>query len=425
MYKNLAVLVAVLLSNEAIGQWSTILKDTFSGQRPMHYDLSTKLLWGGQTSPNSAFFVDTLIVDDFGLAFKAIGVTPKAIANAQYQSATGLKTSIAVDYPFPFHIDRNLDSVRVSMDMLWDTLLNIGESGRIVAGVMHSYPSGGPAFGSVDSLNSGHPFGRPSYNIRVMNKNGTGNNNLNGVMMHGGGHSRLGDFEIYRSGVNKWWLPGYSTEPGGTSPGSTGSFPFGGCAQSRNNIIASTTKWRRFTWTFFHEMMTLQVRNASEPESSNSQVMQMFIPKVDTLNPGPTVSRLRTFYGNNVTQLPKLYYWFPKLEAFRFFWNAGSNVWLANLTIESTGNSPTTANIQTSNNIPVSVFPNPGNDRLRIQNIKSGAQISVFDGLGRKVYQHQIQADNLEINTADWIHGVYRIVLIENGRLQNISWLKN
>ncbi len=417
--------MALFFSNTAMGQWTNLVTDTFSGQRPNHYDLSTKLLWGGQTVPSSAFFVDTLITDDFGLAFKAIGTTPKARANAQYQLVNGLKTSIAIDYPFPFAINRNLDTVRVSMDMLWDTLLGGGESGRIVAGLMHSYPIGGPAFGSVDSLNGGHPFGRPAYNIRVMNKNGTLNNNLSAVMMHGGGHTRLGDFEIYKQGANKWWLPGFSTEPGGTSPGSTGDFPIGGCAQIRNFLIASTTKWRRFTFTIFQERMILEVRNASEPESSNSQVMQMFIPKVDTLNPGPTLARFNNFYGTNLNRLPTLYYWYPTLEAFRFFWNAGSNVWLANLRIESTGNSPTTGSYQKLKTNPISIFPNPGNSKLMIQNLQNGTQIFVFDMFGRKVYEKTSEVNDLEINTSEWVNGVYRIVFLGNGQSKTMAWVKN
>ena len=421
----ISVAVALVFSNVAAGQWKTMVKDTFSDQRPLHYDLSTKLLWGGQISPASAFKTDTLVADDFGLAFNAIGVLPKATANANYQLVYGLKTSIAIDYPLPTFINREVDSIRVSFDMLWDTLVGTGEAGRIVAGLMHNYPAGGPVFGSVDSLNGGHPFGRPAYNIRIMNKNAARNNNLNGVMMHGGGHTRLGDFEIYRSGTNKWWLPGFSTEPGGTSPGSSGVFPNGGCAQVRNNPIASTTKWRRFTWSVYPEKMILEARNASDPESSNLLVMQMFIPKVDTTNFGPTVASFNTFYGTNLTLLPRLYFWYPKIEAFRFFWNAGSNVWMANLNIESTNHTQTASKTEQQNISSIRFFPNPGHSKLTIENIKPGTHIAVFDVLGRQVFQSNSSGDFTEISSSEWANGVYRVFVKSSGQTKYINWVKN
>jgi len=417
------VLIALLWSQmRAHGQWATMLKDTFSGSRPIHHDLSTKLLWGNQSVPVSAFFSDTLVADDNSLAFQAVGITPLAKANADYTSPTGLKTNVALDFPFPFPVDRNLDSVRVSFDLFWEPLLGVGQSGRVVLGLMHDYPLGGPQFDDVFRFN-GHPFGRPAYNIRIMNKNGALNNNLNGVMIHGGGHVRIGELEIFRQGNNKWWLPGFSTEPGGTSPGSTGVFPFGGCAQIRNSQIASASRWRHFTWTIFPEKMILEARNSSDPESNNVQVLQMFIPKVDTLNPGPTVAAFSSFYGRNLVQLPRLYYWFPKLEAFRFFWNAGSNVWLANLKIETTGNTVVTKLKESlSSDLGLIIYPNPGKDRLNIETKSSASEILIVDPFGKQVYRSAAYDQKIGIETSNWSSGLYFIRL--SGSNISQRWVK-
>jgi len=146
---------------------------------------------------------------------------------------------------------------------------------------------------------------------------------------------------------------------------------------------------------------------------------------VDTLNPAPTIARFNDFYGSNLNRLPTLYYWFPKLEAFRFFWNAGFNVWLANLQIESTGNSPTNASSQKVKSNPISIFPNPGTSRLTIQNFQNGTQVFVFNMYGRKVYEKTNGINDLEINTSDWVNGVYRIVFLGNGQSKNMVWVKN
>jgi len=243
--------------------------------------------------------------------------------------------------------------------------------------------------------------------VRIMNKNSALNNNLNGVMMYGGGNTRLGDFEIFRQGINKWWLPGFITEPGGTSPGSTGVYPTGGCAQIRNNIIASTTKWRHFTWNIYPERMTLSVRNTSEPETAGQIVMEMYIPKVDTLNPQPCISAINTFYNINMTQLPELYNWFPKVEAFRFFWNAGSNVWLANLTIETTGNTSPLQSKKYEVMVQNRIVPNPGNGFFQLKGMSSGSYVEVYNALGNLIEKQFNATNEQEFDGRLWTPGLY------------------
>ncbi len=396
-------------------QWTTLLADSFYQQRPTHFDLSQKLLWANQAAPNSAFISDTLVSDRQGLSFHAIGLKPLAIQHAGFSRTDGLKTSIALDYPFSMPIVHDLDTIEISYNLLWDTILGGGESGRIVAGLMHAYPQGGPMFNDVDSVNKLHAFARPAYNIRIMNKNAILNNNLNAVMLYGGGHKRLGDVEIFRQGNNSWWLPGFSTEAGGFSPGATPPYPNGGCAQLRNIPIASTQRWRRFTWTIYPERMTCKVGNASDNTSSDFQFFNMFIPKADTLNPAPAVAAFNSFYNSNLTQLPRLYYWFPKFEAFRFFWNGGSNVWLSALTIKTTGNSPIITNKQafeTSDKLVL--FPNPGTNELGLSGLKPRSSIAVLQATGKVVHASVSSHAIEKISTQNWASGIYQICV--NGK---------
>ncbi len=407
-------------------QWTEMVADSFHGVGPVRYDLSTKLLWGGQTQPVSALLPDTFVTDNSGLGYYAGGITPQARSFASFTNPIGLKTNIAIDYPFPHAIDRNLDSIRISADFLWETLLGIGESGRFVMALLHSYPAGGPVFGSVDSVNSPHPFGRPAYNIRVMNKDGVLNQNLNAVMMYGGGNSRLGDFEIFRNATSKWWLPGFITEPGGTSPGSTGVYPTGGSAQIRNTLIASKTNWRRYTWTIFKDRMKLEVRNTSDPESTNMKALEMFVPKADTLNPAAGISAINGFYNSSLNQLPRLYYWFPQVEALRFFWNAGSNVWIANLRVETTGHTPFVSRIPKNQNPEneIRVYPNPGNRFVQISGLAEGDWVEVINSMGQRVAFFPEKRGEDRFDTGSFRSGLYffRIRQAQSSRV--LPWVK-
>jgi hypothetical protein len=408
-----------LLFHGAHAQWRTLLADSFSGNRPIHFDLSTKLLWAGQSQPNTAFITDTVVTDRNGLSYPAIGLKPLAVAHAGYTRQDGLKTSIAIDYPFPIPIDRELDTIQVSFNLLWDTLMNSGESARVVSSLLHSYPEGGPDFGDIDSLNKEHPFARPAYNMRIMSKNQVSNNNLNAVMLYGGGHRRLGEIEKFRQGDNQWWLPGFSTEAGGFAPGSLSPYPSGGSAQLRNTPIASMSHWRRFTWTIYPNRLTSAVGNANAPRENDFQFFYMFIPNVDTLNQTPALLALNAFYGTNLTRLPNLYYWFPKIEAFRFFWNGGFNVWLSDLRIQYSGHSPLVT--QTRNHrteaVRLKVFPNPGNEKLTIEGAVPGAEVEIFDMKGRRTYS----GFATELATTSWPKGLY---VIRVGRIKALMWQK-
>lgn len=413
------MLVFCLLFNGAHAQWRTLLADTFTGNRPSHIDLSTKLLWADQTEPATAFLVDTIVSDRNGLRFPAIGLKPLAIANAGFTRPNGLKTSIAVDYPFPIPVDRQLDTIQISFNLLWDTLMNNGESARVVTSLLHSYPEGGPRLGDIDSLNKEHPFARPAYNMRIMSKNQVSNNNLNAVMLYGGGHSRLGEVEKYRQGNNQWWLPGFSTEAGGFTPGSLAPYPNGGAAQMRNIPIASMSHWRRFTWTIYPNRLTSAVGNANAPRENDLQFFNMFIPPVDTLNQAPALTALNSFYGTNLTRLPNLYYWFPKIEAFRFFWNGGFNVWLSDLSIRYSGNSPvvTQGRIPDIQAVRLVVFPNPGNEKLTIKSAVSDALVKIVDMKGQQIYS----GFATELTTIDWPKGLY---VVRVGYLKPVIWQK-
>lgn len=346
-------------STPAWAQRTVLVEDTFDLSQPLRRDLSLLHLWNGHPGPVSGFESQHRS-DTAGNRFHAVRLTALGSSLSSYLLSNGLKTASALDYQFPASVDRNTDTLMFQWDLMHDAVGNSGEGGRMVFTLLHDYPAAGPQWLDIDSVDKYHPFGRPAYNIRIMNKNQVPNQNLAGVMMYGGGTEVEGESEIFRRGSEAWWLPGFSTEPGGFTPGTTPVYPFGGCAQIRNTGQTSAQRWRRFTWIIYPEKMELWVRHSDEPASRNFLMLFMHIPRHDPANPSATLARFQQLYGN-VSRLPTLYNWFRQIDAFRIFWSGLTNASVANFRAEVWGPSYLTSlsQAQTTATARVQAYPNP------------------------------------------------------------------
>ncbi len=62
------------------------------------------------------------------------------------------------------------------------------------------------------------------------------------------------------------------------------------------------------------------------------------------------------------------------------------------------------------------IYPNPVQDMLQIDNAEAGCNITVYDLLGRKVYDALLRKSSESINTHNWPQGNYMVVLsLPNG----------
>ena len=66
----------------------------------------------------------------------------------------------------------------------------------------------------------------------------------------------------------------------------------------------------------------------------------------------------------------------------------------------------------------ISVFPNPANSNVNIQNIAPGTHISITDISGRVVYTSTASNDLITISTQNWSNGLYLIQTELNGAVQ-------
>lgn len=402
--------LAVALTNCFAQERRLILTEDFQNlSSPNFIDLSKLHLWGPYAEPTSCFEVGEK-EDREGLRFNSIRLKQEALPFTNFSRVDGLKTAQALDFRFPFLFDRNLDTLIIEVDILHDTVRSSGESGRMVLTVLHEYPEGGPALQDIDSVDKPHAFGRPSYNTRIMSKNQVMNNDLAGVLMYGGGNEREGEVEIFRRNNDAWWLPGFSTEAGGFTPGSRAPYPFGGAAQLRNNGIASATHWVRFTWEISPRFLKLFHRKASDPESSNRLALYLYTPEYNENNPEETLDSLRSHYNSNISALPTLYNYFGNFKAFRIFWAGGVNASVANLNIRGQGPTVISGFNNATSLQSFKAYPNPSKGVVNIECVGEFSSFEVIDLLGKTVASKQINEASNRTTFHDLKSGIYILV---------------
>lgn len=294
-------------------------------------DLSTLVFWGGQRSVVSAFQVGAK-QDRNGLTLQAATLTPLGLVHYDWHHDTTLRMMNSLDYTFR-PVNREYDTLRLSVNVLWDTLRGSGESGRINLMLLHDYPAAGPQFGYGDSINKVNAFGRPAYHVRIVPR--TSNGFYAGFMSYGGGDDTLGVFYQFGS-PNRFWTPGAVPGPTG---GSRGQYP-AGPSQNLNASHAAIREWRTYVITLYPEHMDLSWRRTSEPEGSERLIQRMVLPKTYT-DSTLTMARFQQL-GLNISRLPQNYHWFREITGVRLYGVGVFPTYWGGVKVEATASAPVT-----------------------------------------------------------------------------------
>jgi hypothetical protein len=394
-------------------QYQAVVVDSFKTGNQF-LDLSKLLIWGTNSTQQSAFL--TLQKEDKnGLKFSALGLQDSASKYGNFSNSNSLKTTTAIDYRIPA-FNRTSDSMKIEFDAYWDTLISIGESGRIVLALLHDYPSGGPQFGDVDSVQKAAPFGRPAYNIRILNRRDPiGGITAGGYLFYGGGMDPHGEFEK----TSDWWLPGFIAQPGGTSPQTGPAYPLGATVRIQS-LLASSQDWTHFTFKIFPQWIEFWTRKTGESEAQNVLRSKMAIPNPASGLPF-ALSFLNQHYGTNLSALPFNYRWFPQIEAIRFYYRAVNKAYLSNIRISQSGNFSSENELLNQNKS--GLYPNPVQGNTFWVKNEKVQKFQLFDRFGRFVENGTIQKGEGRLQSQ--AKGIYFLKLeAENGELAGSFTIK-
>lgn len=332
MKKIYLLFCIVALSFQSFGQFTELVFDDLTSDPQYNVDLSTLLLWGGNTDTISAFEVVNH-ADDNSLSFPALCLTAEGIGQGGYNSGSTY-TSTAVDYLFP-RVYRYSDTIRVEFDYMSEQLSGSGESGRLGIALLYDYPDGGPQFNDVYNNTDPHPFGRPTYNLRMLNGTSTAKQ---AYLFYGGGQDELGEFE--QTGDNVW-LPGFISGPGGTSPGSESNYPYGPVRIGNGNIV-SATQWMHYTFELAPERLNVYSRPTGTSADQDQLVMFMAVPSAERTYT-EKLNIINEAHNTAINTLPTYYHWFEQSCGVRFYYRSIQNGYLTNIKVSATEHTePTT-----------------------------------------------------------------------------------
>ncbi len=270
----------------------TVLQDQFANLSQWK-DLSTAITWGGQSAGTSAFVAGSG-VDASNAALDGVTLSSTALANISYTSSTGLKTFTALDRQFAAPINHATNIVKIDFRVRWKgTPNNNGEANRFIVTLTHDYPAGGldltPDAHLADfTSNGGAAWARPAYHARIRGGSQSGQNSW---LQYGGGKMADGEFETYNdantAATPDWWLPGFISGAGGSSPGSGPDFPTNSWTSS-NGPIASTS------YQDFHYIISPDKQELFVGNSATAAITMNF---ADATNSSPYYEYFPTFEG--------------------------------------------------------------------------------------------------------------------------------
>jgi hypothetical protein len=291
---------------------------------------------------------------------------------------------------------------------MWESFNNQGwgESGRIVVFLLHQYPKTPPEFNAVYDIQGTTPFGRPAYNVRIRNHNRTGQYHSGGFMLYGGGHELLGEFEKYN---DKYWLPGFSSEAGGGTPGLGPPYPLSPTQKNESFALASTSQWMHYTWIAAPERLELYVRRSAENAASDKLALFMEIPAGHKTTE-EQLKQINDAHSTQLTQMPLMYHWFDSLAAIRVYLRGEQQTHLANLYVRHRYQEPFITGLADTS-APIRAYPNPTHGQLQLIVAVSDTPRpwQIINLLGREVAHGTILpgTDQLEVRLENTPPGVY------------------
>jgi len=396
---------------------SLILMDNFTTIENFT-DLTKKLIWSDSGDTTSGFILKQT-EDSQGMVQNCLSLTEEAIEKTGYNHGT-IKASQAIDYVIPEKLDRLNSTYKIEFDALWEELNNNGwgESGRIVVTLLHDYPDEIP-FDAIYNLEEEAPFGRPAYNLRIRNHNKTGDYYSGAFMLYGGGHDINGEVEIYN---NEYWLPGFSSEAGGTTPGLSEPYPLSPTMKNENFVTVGYPNWKHYTWLIKPERLEFYVRESYQDESENELVFLMQIPK-STKSENKIIEEINAAHQSTINDLPVLYNWFRWIEAIRIYFRGAEQAHLANFKLSKVLDTPLAFNKKEHQSAQPLVYPNPCVSSFIIEN-KSARKMSfaLYNSNGTMM-KNGIISDGLTIrnvNVESLSEGLY-ILKTSNHKQTNIQ----
>jgi hypothetical protein len=324
--KNLHLrLLASLLVLQFVATGQTVIvQDNFT-DRSKFIDNTLLTIWGSNGSATTALDLVPKS-DNSSLQYNSVTLTGGGLSNSGYTASNSLKTLTSLDYQFPSVMDRGNTTVEIEFDAIWTSQSGSGEDGRLVITLMGDYPAGGASPGQIDNLTLADPFGKPLYNIRIRNNSVATNASM--ILYGADDNSPNPEWEKYTTGP--WWLPGFSVQSGGGSPGTGGNYPVTGTRKAANSIITSTSTWRRYKIVIEPTLISLYAKNSIDPSYGAANV-QMKIPTM--VDQTAALNQINAFHGTSATQLPPSYNWFRYANAVRFYFRGQAQSWLANVNI--------------------------------------------------------------------------------------------
>jgi hypothetical protein len=381
-------------------------------------DITQTFLWGSNTDFTSAFEVMPK-QDNSGTSFNAITLSDSGAKYAGYIPPNSLKAGSAFDIRIP-PINRQTDTLEVSYDVLWGIVNSGGQSSRIMVAAVYNYPDNFPVSNAINDPSLPEAFGRPAYSYRILNRTPQGTNNY-ANMQFGGGRSIDGEFEQFSiSGQPAWWLPGFISAPGGTSPesGAPLNYPHRPVFRYLQRTLASSTQWRHFRWMIYPERLEVYTR-ASNAQGPDTLVMFMAVPKPDP-DIATMVAKINAVHGSQTDTLPLLYKWFPTIEGLRFYHN-GPQVFLSNINIKAQGLlTHTKSGIEA---VKIAVYPNPADKAIQLTAHLNGARFEIWSADGRKVMQGRVN-DYAPLEVSNLKQGVYWMRFPDNREFKPLRWIK-
>ena len=317
-----------LLSLNVSAQFYSVFHKDFNNKDSL-FDLSELLLWGDNTITVSAFETG-MKADAEGHTKASVHLSQEAVGMGGYNTGSTY-TSTAFDIMFDTLSHRN-DTIAIEWDYLSEALNGNGESGRFGIALLHNYPVELPQFNDIYNSKDAAPFGRPAYNLRLLN--GV-ESTKQAYLFYGGGKDLEGEFEKLGDGT---WLPGFISGPGGISPGSVADYPQGP-VKIANTRTVSATKWHHYTWLIYPEKMEVYWRESTADSSLNEIIMSMYIPFAGK-DDEQIIQQLNEFHNTSINEKPHLYNWFDSIQGIRFYFRSLQNGYLANVHVSSTRHIP-------------------------------------------------------------------------------------
>lgn len=325
-----------------------VVQDDFSGPQQF-VDLSLLHVWGSNAAPQSAFQFGS-VSDNDGLSYNALSMTDSAMKYTNYGQLREISTKALNCFDYHFTpITRTNDTIQLEFDVLWETLSNSGEGGRINVIFLHDYAAQNLGLGandSVDNVNNPDPFGKPAYHFRLRNRSIP---SLGGFVGWGGGNRLDGRLYLHlANGDTVHWLPGAVAESG------TGNYP-SRASITFNNPVASATQWRHITCVITPTHVRLFQRNSGAPASANQQFVEL-----------PA--------SQNPSNSPVLHQWFDGINALRFYAYGipGNRTYWANIKLSKTENTADTllTSIRKTNGLGLQAYPNPFEHSFQLQGME-------------------------------------------------------